>query len=381
MPNHREIRNGFTQYRSGETVTVPTDGRPYQMRCGDTVYSLHHTVDDSGNVRMQVHVDPGETERLRQPEDAHANPRDPTWMTNTEPRRATPMSPGDRYATDDDGEIFDEHGIIRDGKKFRVPAQLMDSAPRRLAPLVITTGLRLDKEFFLDGTRKSEFLDRTSPPRGARARKPVPQSVADAAVAAALADANNPHKPGWRGLDWRTADAAPTNDVTDAYNDYVSRLQDEWKSPERRAQDLRDAQRVDPPPPDGTWTPAQWARELTTREIVADSMRPSPGTWWGDGENTQAPQGIWPVGGTPVHLTNAKENDQCCVDGGIGHLVNRDGVLFCELAPMAQPRVPSSNPSTDSVPRTMDAATAQRIKDEAWNAYVQDISNAWRPQE
>jgi hypothetical protein len=272
-----------------------------------------------------------------------------------------------------------------------VPTRMMDAAPPQqpaapLPPIIITTGQRMDRLFFPDGTLKSEFVDRTAPPREARAaRKPVPQqSVAYAAVAAALADADNPHRPGWRGLDWRAADAAAaaTNDAkTEAYNDYVEGLTTAWKSPERREQDLRDAARVDPPPPEG-WSLAEWSRELTSREIVADSVRPSPGTRWGDGENTQVPQGIWPLGGTPVHLTSAKAGDMCAVEGGRGQLVDRGGVLFCELEPMPSPRIPAVNPSTaDVVPRTMSAADAQVIKDAAWQAYVDDISNAWRPQE
>ena len=51
--------------------------------------------------------------------------------------------------------LYDEAGILKDGHGFRVPMNLMDAAPRRSdTGLVITTGLRLDKQFYRDGTAK-----------------------------------------------------------------------------------------------------------------------------------------------------------------------------------------------------------------------------------
>jgi hypothetical protein len=48
--------------------------------------------------------------------------------------------------------------------------------------------------------------------------------------------------------------------------------------------------------------------------------------------------------------------------------------------PAGTPRVPATNPSSvDAVPpRTMSAADAQKIKDEAWNEMVSDLTSAWK---
>jgi hypothetical protein len=56
--------------------------------------------------------------------------------------------------------------------------------------------------------------------------------------------------------------------------------------------------------------------------------------------------------------------DQCTINGAPGHLNSK---LEC---------VPDQR--QDAVPRTMDAATAQRIKDAAWLESVRDLEQAWK---
>jgi hypothetical protein len=230
-------------YRSGEAATVG-NGRQFNLHCShcDTPHALHHAINDSGEIEMRVF--PGGS--------AHS-------FTDAAPNRRVPMSPTPRrYQTDDDDEayrdVFDPvTGVIRDGKKIRVGLQAMDAAPPRpalpAAPMVIgATSYRkspLRHLYYRDGTPK------TPETRAARAK---------------------------------AAAAGTTNDAASAYNLYVSELNDAWKSPERRAQDARDAARVDPPKPADYIErfPGEWQRELATRELVRDSNRPSPGTRWGD---------------------------------------------------------------------------------------------------
>ena len=93
-------------------------------------------------------------------------------------------------------------------------------------------------------------------------------------------------------------------------------------------------------------------------------------------EGAQAPH-ILPVGAMPKHVPTVKAGDPCTRDGADGVWTD-DGnrTLYCKVQPMPITRVP--HPSGDAVPRIMDAATAEQIKDEAWRAYVHDITNAWR---
>jgi hypothetical protein len=60
----------------------------------------------------------------------------------------------------------------------------------------------------------------------------------------------------------------------------------------------------------------------------------------------------------------ARPGDKCTINGQPGHLNHR---LEC---------VPDQR--RDAVPRTMDAADAQRIKDEAWLASIKELEEAWK---
>jgi hypothetical protein len=60
----------------------------------------------------------------------------------------------------------------------------------------------------------------------------------------------------------------------------------------------------------------------------------------------------------------ARPGDKCTVNGAPGHLNHR---LEC---------MPDKH--RDAVPRTMDAADAQRIKDEAYRQYCDELVNAWK---
>jgi hypothetical protein len=72
-----------------------------------------------------------------------------------------------------------------------------------------------------------------------------------------------------------------------------------------------------------------------------------------------------PVADAAGESRGAQPGDVCTINGAPGHL---DHQLQC---------VPDKR-SQDSVPRTMDAATAQKIRDEAWLQSVREEENEWR---
>jgi hypothetical protein len=109
-------------------------------------------------------------------------------------------------------------------------------------------------------------------------------------------------------------------------------------------------------------------RELTDAWRAEDSVDVTKA---GSAEAQVKPTGAW---GLNIGL---KAGDVCAFEGGIGRLVRKGDFLFCELDPAPQPRVPSSNPSTDSV-GTMDAVTAWKIRSAAYNEMVADLTSAWK---
>jgi hypothetical protein len=89
-------------------------------------------------------------------------------------------------------------------------------------------------------------------------------------------------------------------------------------------------------------------------------------------------QDAWrkPVADAAGEFRGAQENDVCTVreggvgEGGPGHLRMVNGRLVCVPDQRRQ--------DSASVPRTMTADAAQKIRDEAWLASVQELENAWR---
>jgi hypothetical protein len=213
-----------------------------------------------------------------------------------------------------DDDIFDEHGVIRDGKRLRVsmadakplPLQRMGTVP----PLNITTGL--EGEFALNNF----FYAVDGSPKGPRRRKvvardPMGREAAEYIEedAALFAD----HRPGFR----TTVTAADHARVAESYNQMVTDLQNAWRG-EPEPQQTADAQRTDDAGRPAGVSDADWAREQNRREI-ADAWKPRDAT--DPRESTQKPQGVWPFGGVPVGLTAAKAGDICSADGGRGRLV------------------------------------------------------------
>jgi hypothetical protein len=102
------------------------------------------------------------------------------------------------------------------------------------------------------------------------------------------------------------------------------------------------------------WLQDEWAKVKPVSDV---SIKPTP-------------YGAWPATGTSV-----QEGGSCSINGRRGTWQQgEDGLLYC--IPVDENISNTSN--EDARPRFMDAATAQKIKDEAWREMVDDLTNAWR---
>jgi hypothetical protein len=100
-----------------------------------------------------------------------------------------------------------------------------------------------------------------------------------------------------------------------------------------------------------------------------DSVADLTSAWKSDA----MPPGAYPVG------SGAQEGQSCTINGMPGRLERSDDGRWLVCRPVAQgPSRVDAAPSPDIVPRFMDAATAQTIRDRAYREYVDDLQNAWR---
>jgi hypothetical protein len=216
------------------------------------------------------------------------------------------------------------------------------AAAQRSAPLTITTGLRLDKEFYPDGS-----------PRPPRTPRHLP---------AADVDRYGANRPGFRTSDAVTADRGQA--VKDAaYAEMCLDLQDAWKSPEQRIADARQVT-ADAACPAGV-DPRDFAYHQRCLQ---------------DSEAWRTPPTVFvatpPAGAYCQAGVGANEGDIVTWNGAPARLVKRGNWLFPVVHQQGATR--SGTSSGDAVPRTMDAATAQKIKDAAYNEMVSDLTNAWK---
>jgi hypothetical protein len=163
---------------------------------------------------------------------------------------------------DDDDDVFDERGLLKDGARARVPLMMRDSLSE------------VQRSVMADGEAR------------------------DSARRLGLNDSLALHRPGQRFC----TDEAARARVEEVYQDEKRKLQDAWRQP------------------------------------VANSV--------GSHE-----------------FRGQQPGDQCTINGPPGHLNHR---LEC---------VPDKE---DSVPRTMTADAAQKIRDAAWLASVKDLEEAWK---
>jgi hypothetical protein len=119
------------------------------------------------------------------------------------------------------------------------------------------------------------------------------------------------------------------------------------------------------------------ARTDSDFEIAFDAWRDSPP----DPKEGTAAAKILPPGAVQKFI-GINPGDACTIDGRAGSYQDGgDGLLYCRPHALGAPaRVPPTNPSSVDAapPRMMDAATAQKIRDQAYFAYVDEITNAWR---
>jgi hypothetical protein len=269
----------------------------------------------------------------------------------------------------DDDDIFDERGIIRDGKRLRVSVTAMDAAPpQRSAPLSITTGLRLDKEFYPDGQLKSDWVDGSRKP-SRKGRRPVDPDEDDGEFEGEDGmrhDALAAHRPGYR-----VSDAA--RGVVDAgqalknaaYEEMVRDNERAWMPDHLRTADTRHTT-ADAMRPLGV-TDSEWQRELGIREM-SDAWKTPPPVL-----DAAAVQNL-PAGRYPL---SAGEGNPCSIDGAVGTLQREGGYLVCRAKPTIGP-TRSGTSAGDAVPRTMSVEDGQRFKDESCRAMVSEQSEAWR---
>jgi hypothetical protein len=168
---------------------------------------------------------------------------------------------------DDDDDVFDERGLLKDGARARVPLMMRDSDSLS----------EVQRSVMADGLRR------------------------DAARRFGLNDSLALHRPGQRFC----TDEAARARVEEVYQDEKRKLQDAWRQP------------------------------------VANSE----------------------TGVGSHEFRGQQPGDQCTINGAPGHLNHR---LEC---------VPDKE---DSVPRTMTADAAQKIRDAAWRASVKDLEEAWK---
>jgi hypothetical protein len=138
------MTSGFRNYQSGDAVTMPTNGRPFQLICTDCgmVHSLIHTVDDDGNIKMQVYP-----HQLEDAADSRHFVTDAGGPGGTSQRRTATMSPTPQRHRYDDEEAYGPDGLLKDGHAITIPLLEMRDAQRSSAPpvLSITTGLGIGR--------------------------------------------------------------------------------------------------------------------------------------------------------------------------------------------------------------------------------------------
>jgi hypothetical protein len=340
----------MASYVFGQSAIMP-QGKPFRLAIEgvDTEYELVHHLDSAGRIHMSVDR-AGQASR-RPMHDA----RRPSYIQHDI----------------DDESAYDENGVIRDGHSVRVRLQEMRDASRN-EPLVITTGLRLDREFYPDGTPKYRRDDDPQPRRRRKVQARDPQGR----EAGSFEEETDDHRPGHR-----LGDGAGRATVDAAYNAMVADLTTAWMSPEQRAQNVSDAQRGTADVPPGV-SPSEWARHQRILQDADAWRTPAPTYDAGQETGSRTREIPSPPKGSvyaPVGYA-AKAGDTVTFNGAPATLVERDGWLYAvmiDVGPTRSGRSSGGAPPT----RNSDAMTAdqgQAIKDAAWQAMVREQNEMWR---
>jgi hypothetical protein len=297
----------YNSYRYGESALMPQD-TPFILAIEgvDTKFELVHHLDAAGNIHMSVDV-ADETNRQRS-------------------SRVTVRDQQRRRAVDDDEGDFDPHtGLLRDGRRIRVPMTAMDGRGTPSDPLVINTGLDLGKQFHADGSPR---FRRDAEPRRSRKTQQADATLTDN------------HRPHFADTDRSASEQARQQRIIEDSN--------AWRGPQAA---LPAAVTADAARPAGI-SDSDWAREQGIREM-SDAWKP---------RDAAVPK-VLPVGAWPDTIQT--EGASCSVDGALGTWTRgSDGHLYCKPKPM---------PTTRS-----DAVGTKQAVDDAWNALQEETRNAWR---
>jgi hypothetical protein len=322
-------------YKFGESAVMP-QGRPFRLSIEgvDTEYELVHHLDSAGRIHMSLDRAGQSSRRSMQDAQRHVD-------------------------DDDDGPYDPKTGELKDGRSIRVPLlEMRDN--RNNTPLIINSGIDWGRDKFRrDGTRKRRKAKQADP-------DPDLGETSD----------HSDHQPGNR-----FGDAAGRATVDAAYNQMVADLCSAWQSPERKAQNISDAQRetVDAPP--AGVSASEWARAQRILQDAAAWRTPAPTYDAGPETGARTREIPSPPKGdvyAPVGY-GARSGDLVNFNGAPATLVEREGFLYAVVIDVGPTR--SGKASGGAPPTRTDAMTAdqgQAHKDAAWNEMVAAQREMWR---
>jgi hypothetical protein len=237
----------------------------------------------------------------------------------------------------------------------------MRDANRTNAPLIINSGMRLDREFFPDGTPKNPG----DGPETRKRRKTVYRDPYGREGGTFEESDAVHHRPHFGDADRSASETARAQLISDTAS--------AWRSPESN-QHVADSV-SDASPPAGV-SASEWARHQRMLQDAEAWRTPTPtfdagpevAPWSKTRAVPDRPQGAWGPAGFA-----AKAGDPCTKDGAPGVLRERDGWLYCELTRLGPSR------SSETVP--VDRATIvgdRSAQDAAWRELQERTNSEWR---
>jgi hypothetical protein len=338
------VKSEMDLHQYGEFARMPDDGKPFHLACEgcNTVYDLRFK-NDGDTTHMAVDINPDETRQLA---DARASRH---FMHDTGPasgRSAPHRGDSSMPVARKRFTVADAPDILPDGAVLHVPAQEMRDSARRFGgtgPLVINSGMRLDRFYFPDGTPKNSGDE----PEPRRRRKTYGREGGRFE--------ESDHRPHFADADRSASERARAERMAlDAQA---------WMSPEQRAQNVSDAQRATADAPPAGVDARAWARELTRRE-TQDAWKTAP---LGTGVLTQAMESL-PPGRFPM---SAGVGTICDLNGEQGTLQpDGSGYLVCKVTRRVGP--------TRVEPTNRGATGDRAAVDRAWEELQEATRSAWQ---